>query len=83
MAVDWTLYEKLLGIGGEAADAREVAIDGAVNVFVEGVVDDPAYQKDAIVGGEMTPIVAARTSTIKCSIKAIPGTDIHIGDSLD
>lgn len=80
MAVDWALYENLLGIGGEAADAREVAIDGAVNVFVEGIVDDPAYQKDAIVGGEMTPIVAARTSTIKCSIKAIPGTDIHIGD---
>ena len=83
MAVDWTLYERFLGIGGKAADAREVAIDGAVNVFIDGVVNDPAYQKDAIVGGEATPIVAARTSTIKCSIKAVPGTDIHIGDMVE
>ena len=83
MAVDWALYEKLLGIGGIVADAREVAISGAVNVFVDGIVDDPAYQKDAVVGGEVTPIIASRTSTIKCSIKAMPGTDIHIGDMVE
>lgn len=80
MVVDWALYEKLLGISEDNADARDVAIDGAVSVFVEGIVDDPAYQKDAIVDGESVPIVASRTSTTQCSIKAIPGTDIHIGD---
>ena len=83
MAVDWALYEKLLGVGGMKADAREVAIDGAVNTFVDGIVDDPAHQEDAVVDGEITPIVASRTSTIKCSIKAIPGTDIHIGDMVE
>lgn len=83
MTVDWALYENLLSVGGMKADAREVAIDGTVNMFVDGIVDDPAYQKDAIVDGENTPIIAARTSTTECSIKSIPGTDIHIGDMVE
>lgn len=80
MAVDWTLYEKILGIEGSPADARATAIDGAVNIFIDGIVNDPAYQENALVAGKLTPIVASRTSTTKCSIKAIPNTDIHIGD---
>lgn len=81
--VDWSLYEKLLGVGGEASDSRQVAIAGAVNSFAEGILDDPAYQKDALIEGHATPIVASRMSTIKCSIKALPDTNIHIGDMID
>ena len=80
MSVDWILYEKLLGNGSEKRSARDVAIEQASNVFVNGIVDDPAYQKDAVVNGKNTPIIASRISSIKCSIKVTPRTDIHIGD---
>ena len=83
MSVDWILYEKLLGNGIEDRNAREIAIEQAVNAFSNGIVDDPAYQKDAVINGEVTPIIASRTSSIKCSIKAIAGTDIHIGDIVE
>lgn len=82
MSVDWLLYEKLLG-NGMATDQREVKINESVNAFVSGMVDDPAYQKDAKVNGETTPIIASRESKIVCSIKAAPSTDIHIGDMIE
>lgn len=82
MGVNWPLYEKLLG-NGMATNRREVAIDESVNAFVSGMVDDPAYQENAIVDGETTPIIASRESTIMCAIKAPPSTDIHIGDMVE
>ena len=82
MGVNWPLYEKLLG-NGMATNRREVAIDESVNAFVNGMVDDPAYQEDATVDGEKTPIVASRKSTIMCAIKAPPSTDLHIGDMVE
>ena len=82
MGVNWPLYEKLLG-NGLAANRREVAIDESVNAFVSGMVDDPAYQENATVDGETTPIIASRKSTIMCTIKAPPSTDIHIGDMVE
>ena len=82
MGVNWPLYEKLLG-NGLAANRREVAIDESVNAFVSGMVDDPAYQENATVDGETTPIIASRKSTIMCAIKAPPSTDIHIGDMVE
>lgn len=81
--VDWDLYEILLGNGNSESDARQTAIDGAVSVFVEGIVDDPAYQANALINGEITPIIASRKSTIECSIKAVPGTSLHIGDMVE
>lgn len=66
-----------------AADRREVAINESVNAFISGMVDDPAYQENATVDGEITPIIASRTSTVACSIKAPPSTDIHIGDMVE
>ena len=82
MGVNWPLYETLLG-NGMATNRREVAINESVNAFVNGMVDDPAYQENATVGGEITPIIASRKSTIMCAIKAPPSTDIHIGDMVD
>ena len=82
MGVNWLLYETLLG-NGRSANRREVAIDESVNAFVAGMVDDPAYQENATVDGEKTPIVASRKSTIRCAIKAPPSTDIHIGDMVE
>lgn len=82
MGVNWPLYEKLLG-NGLASNRREVAIDESVNAFVSGMVDDPAYQENATVDGETTPIIASRKSTIMCAIKAPPSTDIHIGDMVE
>ena len=83
MSVNWTLYEKLLGLNGQNADVRDHAISGAVDSFLDGVVDDPAYQKNAKINGVETPIIASRSSAIKCSIKASPYTSIHIGDMVE
>ena len=82
MGVNWPLYEKLL-VNGLAANRREIVIDESVNAFVSGMVDDPAYQENATVDGETTPIIASRKSTIMCAIKAPPSTDIHIGDMVE
>lgn len=82
MGVNWPLYEKLLS-NGSAVNRREVVINESVNAFVSGMVDDPAYQEDAIVDGEKTPIIASRKSTTACAIKAPPSTDLHIGDMVE
>ena len=83
VGVDWKLYEQLLGNGMYAANRRDVVISDAVQSFVSGIKDDPAYRDDAVVNGVTTPIVASRTSTIECSVKAPPGTDLCIGDMVD
>ena len=82
MSVNWPLYEKLLG-NGLYTDRRSVVIEEAVRSFVTGIVDDPAYQDSALVDGTTTPIIASRKSTLECSIKAAPETDIHIGDMVE
>ena len=82
MGVNWPLYEKLLG-NGIAINKREVTIEEAVNAFTSGMVDDPAYQENAIVNGKTAPIIASRQSEIMCKIKASPSTDIHIGDMVE
>ena len=82
MGVNWPLYEKLLS-NGSAVNRREVVINESVNAFVSGMVDDPAYQEDATVDGEKTPIIASRKSTTACAIKAPPSTDSHIGDMVE
>lgn len=82
MGVDWPLYEKLLG-NGKSANKRDVVIEDAVNSFVSGMTDDPAYQADLKVDGETTPMLASRNSTITCTIKAPPNTDVHIGDMIE
>ena len=82
MAVNWPLYEALLG-NGMYTDRRGVVIEEAVQSFVTGMVDDPAYQAEARVDGTTTPIIASRKSTIHCDIKAAPETDIHIGDMVE
>jgi hypothetical protein len=78
----WELYDKLLG-GGETRDPREVAIDTAVDNFVAGIVDDPAYREDATVNGVLTPLVVARETSIECALRAHPDTTLHIGDMVE
>lgn len=82
MSVNWPLYEKLL-TNGASLDGRDVAIKEAQSSFLSGIVDDPAYQSDALVNGVTTPLVANRTSTIEAEVKAAPLTDLHIGDLVE
>lgn len=82
MGVNWSLYETLLG-NGIHTDRRGVVIEQAVQSFVSGMPDDPAYQHNARVNGTITPIIASRKTAIECSIKAPPNTDIHIGDMVE
>lgn len=82
MGVDWPLYEKLLG-NGKTANKRDVVIEDAINSFVSGMSDDPAYQAELKADGEITPMLASRNSTLACTIKAPPNTDIHIGDMVE
>lgn len=80
----WDLWEKLLSLGSTAVDdARELAIEQAVEAFLNGMPADPAYQADATVEGVATPIVASRSTTLECNIKAAPGTNLHIGDLVE
>ena len=83
MATNWTLYENLLSVGDGVSGERNHAINDALNSFLDGVINDPAYISDAKIGGVTAPIVASRNSTIKCSIKATPDTSIHIGDVVE
>lgn len=79
MAVDWELYKKYLGLSDDETE-RDSNIADAIGGFVDGIVNDPAYQADATVNGENIPIVAERKSAMVCDIKAVPGSDVHIGD---
>lgn len=84
IAEDWELWEKLLSLGNTAVDdARELAIEQAVEAFLNGMPADPAYQADAVVEGVTTPIVASRITTLECDIKTAPGTNLHIGDIVE
>lgn len=82
MMSKWYLYETLLG-NGEVTDSRSAAIEEAVRSFTAGMVDDPAYQSDALVNGVQTPIIASRSSSYKCAIKAAPDADLCIGDMVE
>jgi hypothetical protein len=82
MSVNWELYEKLL-TNGLASTGRDVVIQTALNSLLSGIVDDPAYQKDALINGIETPILANRESTVEAVIKAPPHTDLHIGDVIE
>lgn len=81
---DWELWEKLLSLDSESAyDARQYAIEQSIEAFLSGMEEDPAYQSGSVVEGTVTPLVLSRTSSLECSIKAPPGTDIHIGDMVE
>lgn len=80
--VDWDLYECLLG-NGAYSNRTEVAIQQAVDTLSQGMMEDPAYQGDALVDGVNVPLLASRTSAFACSIKAVPGSAIHIGDLVE
>ena len=82
MSVNWSLYDRCL-TNGAASSKREVSIGESVNIFISGMTGDPAYQENAIVEGETTPILASRKSPVSCIIKAPPETDIHIGDMVE
>lgn len=82
MFVNWGLYEMLLGNGG-SPDLRSVTMANSVNAFISSIVNDPAYQADTTIEGVITPLAVAPKSTISCSVKAIPETNIHIGDIVD
>lgn len=75
----WEMYRRELE-GLASISTREEAAQEAVEMFIQGIIDDPGYIEDATVNGVVTPIVATRNSALKCKIKAVPGTDIHIGD---
>lgn len=74
----WLLYEaavKAFGRNDKNDAARE-----SVDLYLSEMVNNPAYQPDANVDGEATPFVATMQKNGECSIKAAPGTELHIGD---
>lgn len=79
MSVNWVLYEKLL-TNGKPSTGRDVVIQEAQNALSHGMIDDPAYQSDALINGTNTPILASRESTTEATIKALPPSELHIGD---
>ena len=84
IAYDWEMWEKLLALDRQLPyDARQYAIDQALDSFLEGMKEDPAYQADATVEGTVTPMVIDRKSSLECSVKAAPGTDLYIGDMVE
>lgn len=84
MREDWILWEKLLNGGDpEETDPREYAIESGVEAFLNGMIEDPAYQDDALVDGVTTPMLISRESSLEASVKAPPGTDLDIGDLVD
>ena len=82
MMPNWDLYKRLLG-NGFSRSRKDVVIDGTVNAFLSGAADSPAYQEYAVVDGEETPMMASRKSSIECEIKAVPNSEIHIGDMVE
>ena len=79
MSVSWVLYEKLL-TNGKPSTGRDVVIQEAQNSLSHGMIDDPAYQSDALINGTNMPILASRESTTEATIKALPPSELHIGD---
>ena len=76
--MEWSVYEDLLGLHN--AQEKDVIANDALQDFLDGIVNDPAYQEDAIINGCVMPLVADRKSAMKCSICVLPGADVHIGD---
>lgn len=84
MSVDeWILWEDLLNGGTTAIDKRQKTIDTTLGNFSTAMVDDPAYQSGATINGVIAPILASKSSTLECDVKALPGTSIHIGDMVN
>ena len=79
----WELYEKLAEGTIDSRYDRQIAISDTVDNFLSGIEGDPAYQSDALVNGQMTPIVASQTTSHECDLKAVPGTDINVGDIVE
>lgn len=74
----WLLYERAVNAFGE--EDKNDAASESVELYLAEMVNNPAYQADANVDGEPTPFIAKREKDGQCSIKAAPGTDLHIGD---
>ena len=84
IAEDWILWEKLLNLGHNSdIGSRGYATEQSVDAYISGMQDDPAYQSDAMVEGVNTPIIASRINALECNIKALPGTNMHIGDLVE
>lgn len=78
--VNWLAWEALMRGGYNCKTERDIAIDDSIAEFMAGIIDDPAYQADAQINGELNPLIISRKSTIKAQLKALPDTNIHIGD---
>ena len=81
---DWTTWEALLckGKSGKYIP-RDVASMEAVEHFAAEMVESTAYRDDVIVEGVNTPMIAACRDNKTCNIRALPGSDLHIGDRVE
>lgn len=79
---DWILWEKYIGNSGGSGGGDDENYE-AVQSYIAGLISDPAYHTDAVVEGDVTPLLASRDSPLTCQIQAIPGTEIHIGDLVE
>ncbi len=79
----WDLYELMLRNNSLTNEVRDLAAAEALDGFLYGIQDDPAYQPDVKINKTYSPLVVSRTSTTECSIKAAPNTSINIGDIVE
>ena len=79
----WMLYEMMAGGVSADADSRDDAIDESIRNLSDGIEGNPAYQADALVDGMSVPILADPSASHECNIKAMPGSDVHIGDVVE
>lgn len=83
-SVEWLIWEALLREGLDPTRTeRDTIIDDSISSLADGIVNDPAYQADATVNGVTTPLVVSPVSTISAKLKALPDTEIHIGDLVE
>ncbi len=78
MAIDWELYEEL--VNGGTVSGGSSPTSQATGAYEEGLLNDPGYQPNATVNGEVQPIVVKRESSIDAGTISFSGTTLHIGD---
>lgn len=81
--VDWGTYRAWLGYNACVTNEAELATRESLASFLEGIVDDPAYQAHTKINGVETPLVVTRKNPKECVIKAFPDTNLFIGDMVE
>lgn len=82
MAVDWSAYERYIGVNGDTK--RERSITRERESFRKHAVRNAAYRPDAMRNGSPQELLAIRSDVqYKYTVVAFPGDDLFVGDILE